>query len=151
MSKSRAKRVLTLAVLLSIHIACRAALAAVPGANPGDLGVREVEDGWSRAFVTGDAAYLEALLDPAYVSVNTQGVARPKADIIALASAYAKAHPGSSATPLPPTSTIDVKGTAALVVHHGKDGISVDVFHYTSGHWIAWYSQHTAIAPTPPK
>ncbi|MEO8505707.1 MAG: hypothetical protein ABI609_17555, partial [Acidobacteriota bacterium] len=56
-------------------------MAAVPGADPGDLGLREVEDGWSKAFVTGDSAYLEALLDPAYVSVSAQGDGRTKADI----------------------------------------------------------------------
>ncbi len=117
--------------------------AAVPGTDPGEAGVREVENGWSKAFVTDDAAYLEALLDPAYVSVGTSGAARPKADIIAMAKAYGAAHPGETAPALSPSAKIDVRGSAAIVVHRSKGETSVDVFHYTDGRWRAWYSQHT--------
>jgi hypothetical protein len=136
-----------LAVSFLIGFASGNVRAADPGANPGEAGVRDVEDGWSKAFVTGDAAYLGALLDPAYISVGSNGNARPKADIIALASAYAADNPGAQATSLPPTSKIEVKGTAAIVTHHGKNDTSVDVFYYSQGRWRAWYSQHTAIAP----
>ncbi|MES2127465.1 MAG: nuclear transport factor 2 family protein [Pseudomonadota bacterium] len=121
------------------------ASAAVPGADPGEAGVREVENGWSKAFISGDAAYLDALLDPAYVSVGTRGLARPKAEIIAVAKAYGAAHPGAQATPLAPTAQIDIKGSAAIVIHHSATDTSVDVFHYTNGRWRAWYSQHTAL------
>ena len=134
-----------LSILISISLMAGVSLAAVPGADPGEAGVREVENGWSKAFVTGDAAYLDALLDPAYVSVGTKGNARAKSEIISLARAYAAQHPGTQATPLPPTSTIDVKGTAAVVTHHNESDTSVDVFYYADGRWKAWYSQHTAI------
>jgi hypothetical protein len=133
-----------LPVLLLIGLASCPVLAAVPAADPGEAGVRAVENGWSKAFVTGDAAYLDALLDPAYVSVGTRGEGRSKADIIAMAKAYGSAHPGAQATPLSPTATIDVRGTAAIVVHHGQGDTSVDIFHYTDKRWRAWYSQHTA-------
>jgi hypothetical protein len=122
-------------------------LAAVPGADPGVSGVRDVENGWSKAFVTGDAAYLDALLDPTYISVGTHGNARPKTEIIAMATRYAAEHPSSPATPLPPTSMIEVKGSTAIVTHHGENDTSVDVFFYADGRWRAWYSQHTAISP----
>ncbi|MDL2354065.1 MAG: hypothetical protein QFF03_02280 [Pseudomonadota bacterium] len=84
----------TLPVLCLSGFASIGASAAVPGADPGEAGVREVENGSSTAFVTGDTSYLDALLDPAYVSVGTRGLARPKAEIIATAKAYATAHPG---------------------------------------------------------
>ena len=135
-----------LSVILSIGFASGTCLAAVPGADPGEAGVRDVENGWSKAFVTGDAAYLDGLLDPAYVSVGTKGNPRTKAEIIALARGYAKEHPGTVATPMPPTSTISVKGAAAVVTHHGDSDTSVDVFYYADGRWRAWYSQHTALA-----
>jgi len=122
-------------------------IAAGTGTDPGEKGVREVEDGWSAAFVTGNVAYLDALLDPAYVSVGTKGNARPKSGILALAGRYATEHPDTHPTPLPPTSTIDVKSSAAIVTHYNKNETSVDVFYYANGHWRAWYSQHTAIAP----
>jgi hypothetical protein len=134
-------------LLLLMGFAPGRGLAAVPGSDPGEAGVRDVENGWSRAFVTGDTAYLDALLDPAYVSVGAHGDARPKAEIIALASRYATAHPGGQATPMPPTSKIEIKGSTAIVVHHNSTDTSLDVFYYAAGRWRAWYSQHTAISP----
>jgi hypothetical protein len=141
----RTMRALALTALLLIAFGSGPGAAAVPGPDPGEAGVRDVENGWSKAFVTGNTAYLDALLDPAYVSVGTKGNARAKAEIISLARGYAKDHPGTVATPLPPTSTISVKGTAAVVTHHGDSDTSVDVFYYADGRWRAWYSQHTAI------
>jgi hypothetical protein len=139
-------RAFALAAALLIGFSSGNMRAAVPGANPGEAGVRDVEDGWSKAFVTGDAAYLGELLDPAYISVGSNGNARPKADIIALAGAYAAQHPGTQAMRLPSISKIEVRGSAAVVTHHGKNDVSVDVFYYAGGRWRAWYSQHTAIA-----
>ena len=136
-----------LPALFSIGLASGTGLAAVPGADPGEAGVREVENGWSEAFITGDAAYLTELLDPGYVSVGAHGDPRSKADIIALAGRYAAEHPGGHASSLPPTSKIEIKGSAAIVVHHNTNDTSVDVFYYAGGRWRAWYSQHTSITP----
>jgi hypothetical protein len=121
-------KALALTVILSIAFASSTCLAVVPGGDPGEAGVRDVENGWSKAFVTGDAAYLDGLLDPAYVSVGIKGNPRTKTEIIALARVFAKDHPGTQATPIPPTSTISVKGAAAVVTHHGDSDTSVDVF-----------------------
>jgi len=140
-------KALALAVVLSIASLSGMSAAATPSADPGEAGVRDVENGWSKAFVTGDAAYLDGLLDASYVSVGSKGNPRSKAEIIALARSYATQHPGTQATPLPATSTIAVKGTAAVVTHHGDSETSVDVFYYADGRWRAWYSQHTAISP----
>ena len=139
-------KTLALAVALSIAAVSSVGVAAAPVADPGETGVRDVENGWSRAFVTDDAAYLDALLDPAYVSVSAKGSARTKPEIISLARSYAAQHPGTQPTPLPSTTTIAVKGTAAVVTHHSDSETSVDVFYYADGHWKAWYSQHTAVS-----
>ena len=111
-----------------------------------ESGVRDAENRWSEAFVSGDTATLEALLDASYVSTGTSGKPRTKAEIVALASAYAKAHPNEHGKPLPATSTIRVIGNAAVVQHHNAADTSVDVFYFRDGHWFAWYSQHTKTA-----
>ncbi len=108
-------------------------------------GVRAVENHWSRAFVTGDAAYLGALLDDDYVSVGTTGRPRPKAEIIALAQKIA-AGPNPP-KPVESTSKIVVHGDAAISTAVGDTDASVDVFHYEGGRWHAWYSQHTPVKP----
>ncbi|MBP1771653.1 MAG: hypothetical protein H6P99_816 [Holophagaceae bacterium] len=113
--------------------------------DPGEAGIREAENAWSRAFVTGDAAYLDDLLDSSYVSVNAKGDARAKSQIIALARQFAADHPGAKAQPLSPTSIIQVKGAAAVVTHRNEKDTSVDVFYYVEGRWRAWFSQHTSI------
>ena len=135
-----------------IHFAGAALLAlAAPPAfateRLDEASVWAAETRWSEAFVTGDAAALEALLDRDYVSVGATGKPRPKAEIIALAKAYAEKHPGEHAQPLPATSTVQLIGVTALVRHHSPADISIDLFSFENGRWHARYSQHTAIAP----
>jgi hypothetical protein len=128
-------------------VVCAFALpGAARAASPDQAGVRTAENRWSEAFMTGDAAALDDLLDADYVSVGTNGKARPKAEIIRLATEYAKAHPGQHAKPMPSSSTIRVIGDAAVVQHHDPDQNSVDVFYFRDGQWHAWYSQHTRVA-----
>ncbi len=131
--------------MLALLIASTIAGSAHAGDTAAAL--RTVENGWSQAFVTGDGAYLDALLDPAYVSVGTGGAAHDKAAIIAAAKGYAANHPGAHADPMPPSSTIDIRGAAAVVRHTGPTDTSVDVFYFRGGRWRAWYSQHTAVKP----
>ena len=127
---------------------CFTSLAYGSGKEQADEnGVGEVETKWSEAFVTGDDAYLNQLLDPSYVSVGSSGQAHEKDKIIAMAKSYATQHPGEHADKLPSTSTIRVIGKMAVVQHRGKTDTSVDVFYYRGGRWHAWYSQHTAVTP----
>ena len=134
------------ALLIPVSICLLAAQAATAAEKIADeAGVRDAEDRWSEAFVSGDTATLEALLDADYVSTGATGKPRSKAQIIALASTYATAHPGEHAKPLPATSTIRVIGNAAVVQHHNASELSVDVFYFRDGQWHAWYSQHTRI------
>ena len=134
-----------------------AALAIVPSVASADdataetqmneAGIRAIEAHWVRAFLTGDEAYLGSLLDADYVSVNTRGVPRAKADIIALANSIAAKGP-QTIPPPSPNMKIVVHGDAAIVTDAGIDQVSVDVFHYANGAWHAWYSQHTSFAPS---
>lgn len=110
-----------------------------------EKGVRATEDQWSAAFVHGDAAVLELLLDPSYVSVSTTGLARTRTEVIALSLEFARKNPNFEAKPLAPSSTIQIVGTTALVRHRSETETSIDLFHYAHGQWHAWYSQHTAI------
>jgi hypothetical protein len=128
-------------------------LAVVGSANAADApetersveGVRAVEAHWQKAFLGGDAAYLETLLDPAYVSVGHAGNARPKAEIIALAKRIAE----KKMSPQPPDhpAQIVVRDDAAIVTDSTSGDTSVDVFYYADGRWHAWYSQHTPVQP----
>ena len=108
-------------------------------------GVRAVEAHWQKAFLSGDAAYLETLLDPAYVSVGHAGNARPRAEIVALSKKVAE----KKMTPQPPDhpATIVVRDNAAVVTDSASGDTSVDVFYYAGGRWHAWYSQHTPVQP----
>lgn len=109
-------------------------------------GVQATEDHWSAAFLSGDEAYLNRLLDDAYVSVGRTGKPRPKAEIVALARKVA-AMPKQPYDK--PKSRIDLRGDTAIFTFSGKDETSVDVFYWQDGAWRAWYSQHTAVpAPT---
>lgn len=136
-------------VLLPMILALAAGPAAAASPQRVDeASVRTVETRWSEAFVGGNTAALDALLDPAYVSVSAKGSARSKAEIIAAAKGYAAQHPGQHADPLSATSTVQIFGTTALVRHHGAADTSMDLFAFEHGAWRAKYSQHTAIAPT---
>jgi hypothetical protein len=119
------------------------AASVVHAGDPRVNNVRDAENRWSEAFISGDASTLDVLLDADYVSVSATGKARPKAEIIALAVAYAKAHPGEHANALPATSVIRVIGDTALVQHRNSGDLSVDVFYFAGRQWHAWYSQHT--------
>ena len=127
---------------LYVALSAQAFAADFPETAPTAEGVRAVEAHWTKAFLGGDKTYLAALLDDDYVSVNAKGVARPKAEIIALAKKIAATHP----TPVTPQSpNIVVHGNAAISTSTNATDVSVDVFHYENGAWHAWYSQHTAL------
>lgn len=132
-------------VLLAALLASAPAVAFASPAPHDTAGVREAENRWGEAFVSGDVATLDALLDADYVSVNASGAPRTKAEILVLARDYAKAHPGQHGQPLANSATIRVIGDAAVVQHHGAQETSVDVFYYRDGRWHAWYSQHTKL------
>jgi hypothetical protein len=132
--------------MVGLIVAAGPAFAAdAPEAERSVEGVRAVEAHWQKAFLGGDAAYLETLLDPAYVSVGHAGNARPKAEIIALSKKVAE----KKMSPQPPDhpAAIVVRDNAAVVTDSASGDTSVDVFYYADGRWHAWYSQHTPLQP----
>ncbi len=139
-----------LALLLATLALAPAATQAAPAPQRDEAGVRAAETAWSEAVLTGDVSALEALLDPDYVTVNAKGVARSKQDVIDFAKTYSAAHPGAHAKPLPPTSTVELIGTTALVRHRQPTETSMDLLYFKDGRWRAHYSQHTAIAEPAP-
>jgi hypothetical protein len=58
---------------------------------------------------------------------------------------FARKNPKFEAKPLASTASVQIVGSTALVRHRSPNETSIDLFHYTRGHWHAWYSQHTAI------
>ncbi|HWE46443.1 MAG TPA: nuclear transport factor 2 family protein [Caulobacteraceae bacterium] len=134
------------ALVLSASLVTVASASPNPESQRTVEGVRAVEAHWTRAFLGGDEAYLSSLLDPAYVSVNAGGVARSKADIIALAKKIA-ASPPRGPTPTPNLKIV-IHGDAAIAIDSSGGGqASSDVFYWQAGRWHAWYSQHTTIKP----
>ena len=137
---------LTLAIAVAMSTA---AIADTAETQPTVAGVAAVEAHWTRAFHTGDAAYLQRLLTDDYVSVNAKGVPRDRATIIALAQKDAAQPPSPTPAMPEPALMIRVQGTSAIVTSHVGGQRSVDVFYYAGGRWHAWYSQHTATTLQP--
>lgn len=134
--------------LLAAGLLLSAAPALAAGGDgesaPTPAGLSAIEAHWQRAFLSGDQAYLNALLSPDYVSVGTNGAAHTRDMILAAAHNYAQAHPHAAAAPSPdPHMVVRIEGTTGIVTFEVGGQRSVDVFYYASGHWHAWYSQHT--------
>lgn len=139
-------------------IAWLLALAAVTGAPSAEprtaQAVIAADESWSVAEGQGDAAHLEQLLLPGYVSVSANGAvtsreaivrkarARSPSDLARLRTAMAgwrAAHPSQ------PQDTLfgDTAVLRWLVTGGAGSTSSVDVFVYRGAHWRAAYSQHT--------
>lgn len=144
---ARRPRLMSLSFVFLLVLGCIPMTLSANETEKSEAGVRAVEARWTHAFLSGDEVFLNHLLDDDYVSINLNGVARPKAAIIALARkiAAAPSRPAETAS----DSKITIVGDAAIVVDMQPDQVSVDVFHYTDGAWHAWYSQHTAVAKKP--
>ena len=79
--------------------------------KPDAESVRRAEREWSKAFLTGDADYLECLLEPDYESVWYTGQVRSRQEIIDKARAHR-----ANLIPVPsfPMPTIQVHGNTAI-------------------------------------
>lgn len=153
------------AVMLGLVAAGLMAVAAYAGDSRATAGretgktraaVLAVDQHWLDAELDGDTAWLDNLLLPDYRSVGADGVAHPKAAIVAHAGknrgsdkerrkveAYLKTHPSGK--------SVIIQGDTAVVSFYdparGADnGVrSSDVFVYLDGRWHALYSQHSAV------
>ncbi|MGH8157394.1 MAG: nuclear transport factor 2 family protein [Rhodanobacter sp.] len=115
-----------------------------------------VDQHWLEAELGGDTAYLDDLLLPEYRSVGADGVAHPKAAIVAHAAknrgsdeernkveAWLKTHPSGK--------SVVIHGDTAILSFYDpvlgatKGVRSSDIFVYVEGRWHALYSQHCAV------
>lgn len=163
MDKLTWQRLARFALLLAITICPmrRAAAAdAVDETRATDAALRAVVQHWSQAETDGDTAYLEQLLLPEYRSVDSKGMATPKAKIVD----RAKRNQGSDRARHEAEAYRRTHPTEISVVIHGPIGVvsyfnpargaqsgvrSSDVFVYEGQRWHAIYSQHSE--PEPPR
>ena len=131
---------IALGYLISAAAAISAGVAGQENARSVSA-INAVEEHWSRAFVGGDAAYLNGLLASDYVSVSAKGVAHSKSDVIEASRKYAATNPPAYVPQAP--SPVTLSGDIAIVRHRSDKDVSVDVFQFRSNRWVALYSQHT--------
>ena len=121
-----------------------------------EAGVLATDDHWSLAEMTGDTTYLEQMLLPQYESVNDDGSAHPKAQIVTGAAKRSGTDPATAKRKLAAyrkdhaySSNVAIHDNTAVVTFYdpaqgAQKGIkSADIFVYANGHWHAMYSQHT--------
>lgn len=136
----------------AVMIACCISPAWAPRA----AAVRAVEQAWTEAELSGNVAYLNTMLLPAYRSIDAHGIVHSKGAI--LASSLKFKHAPEMAEKVrqrlreqPPAMAVIIEGNTAIVTFYdralGPDygTKSCDVFVYSGGSWHALYSQHTMV------
>jgi hypothetical protein len=140
---------------VAVH-ASDTALRNVDETRPTREAVIAVDQHWSVAEVSGDTAWLDAMLLPEYRSISADGVAYPKAAIVAGArknhlhpdkarrkvAAWQKAHPSGTSVVL--RDNVAILSFYDLKLGPQKGVKSSDIFLYVDGHWHALYSQHAS-------
>lgn len=115
------------------------------------------DDAWLNAEVTGNGDYLDELILPEYLSVNADGTATSKAQIVArsrgrtkeeLARLNERVAAWKAAHPV--RADVTIAGDTAILRWIKSDSTgralvsSSDIFLYRDGRWHAIYSQHTS-------
>ena len=118
--------------------------------------VSAASEAWSIAEMDGDAAYVNWLLLPGYVSVDPSGARHDKEAIVAGArkrpaedrktaeaefAAYRAAHPYRSDVRL--FGDTAIVSYLSMATAPGDPIKSSDIFVYRNGHWHGVYSQHS--------
>lgn len=127
--------------------------------KPDEASVRKVEAQWVKAFVTGDTAYLDCLLEPDYESVWYTGEVRSRQQIIDKAAAH-RDHP--LAVPEIKPGIVQLHGNGAIYrsdhemtdpVTHEKTTVRfLDILVYDQGAWHVMYTQDVALnSPAKPQ
>lgn len=113
------------------------------------------DDAWGKAELSGDVAYIDALLLPGYRSINVDGSIHDKAAILAGARKHANSPAAAAAVrekwgaAHPSITSVQMVGDTAILTFalnkqdNQKPIMSCDVFVYQGGRWHALYSQHT--------
>jgi hypothetical protein len=152
---------IALACLAATTMGTTGAIAATSATQTGpdetartEAAVIAVDEHWLEAELSGDSAWLDAMLLPEYRSVGTDGAVHPKSAIMAHAAknrgsdeerrkveAWIKAHPSGKA--------VVIHGDTAILSFYdptkgaASDVRSSDIFVYVDGRWHALYSQHS--------
>ncbi|HYM01082.1 MAG TPA: nuclear transport factor 2 family protein [Blastocatellia bacterium] len=115
--------------------------------------VRRLEYGWPKAYLTGDADYVDRLLEPDYESVNYKGETKSRQQIIDGTRAR-RDHPSPVPTRLRDL-TIQIQGNAAtsrfdVVVDDSQTKQKrmarfVDTLVFYEGRWHVLYSIYTLL------
>ncbi|MGY4399117.1 hypothetical protein ACVWZA_004330 [Sphingomonas sp. UYAg733] len=142
-----------------------ASLVAMPMANAAPktgmephtaAAVLAADKAWSEAEERGDAAYVDWLLLPGYVSIGHDGTPHTRLAIVEGARKRAQGDVGDRASKIvawrlahPYRSEVKLFGDTAVVsflstkAGSGEPVNSSDIFVYRGGHWHAIYSQHS--------
>jgi hypothetical protein len=146
-------QILGLALLAFLSTSAYRPATPVSGERVDADSVLKVEREWTKAFVTGDADYLDQLLEPDYESVNYKGEVRSRQRIMDLARGH-RDHP----LPVPPKITdpvIQIHGNAAIsrldaeiedpATNRKRLVRFVDTFVFYDGRWHALYTEDVAL------
>lgn len=142
---------------MPVH-AQEASAAGVDETQHTEAAVMAVDEHWSIAEMTGDAAWLTAMLMPDYRTVSNDGTAHDKQALLTgmakrksitvgeaklkVADYLKEHHIGSSVAMHGDTAVVSFYDTT---LGPQKGMSSADVFVYQDGHWHALYSQHTRL------
>ena len=118
-----------------------------------DTAVIAVDDHWMQAELSGDTAWLDAMLMPDYRTISADGKAGDKAAILRAV----EKNRGSDKMRKQVDAWLKAHPTRKSVVMHGDVAIlsfsdpgtgrvrSSDIFMYRGGGWHALYSQHAKV------
>lgn len=119
-----------------------------------DAAVMAVDQHWLEAEVSGDTAWLDAMLMPDYRSISAEGKVLDKPTLLA----HAEKNRGSGEMRRKVDAWLKSHPVKQSVVMHGDVAIlsfadpetgsirSSDIFIYKDGGWHALYSQHSKTA-----
>jgi hypothetical protein len=142
-----------LAASFGAPAAARAANASADEAAHTDAAVIAVDEHWLQAEVSGDTAWLDAMLMPDYRSISAEGKVLDKPRLLA----NAEKNRGSGTMRKKVDAWLKAHPTRKSVVLHGDVAIlsfsdpatgnvrSSDIFVYKDGGWHALYSQHAKV------
>jgi len=142
---------------MPVH-AQEASAADVDEAQHTEAAVMAVDEHWSIAEMTGNAAWLTAMLMPDYRSVSNEGVVHDRQALLtgmakrkAITIDEAKHKVADYLKDHHIGSNVIIHGDTAVVTFYDttlgaqKGMSSADVFVYQDGRWHALYSQHTRL------
>lgn len=143
----------TLVAMTGIPVIANAASPPAGEAAHTDTAVIAVDHHWLDAEVSGDTAWLDAMLMPDYRSIGADGKVLDKPTLLA----HAEKNRGSDKMRKKVEAWIKAHPTRKSVVMHGDVAIlsfsdpgtgrvlSSDIFIYHDGGWHALYSQHAKV------